>query len=466
MSLSQPSARSPNSQNDKDPLGSLVPLRRNLGAILSTDMNFERREAQLDHYAKELWEIDATVFAILLDSSLPLSNHTRTITQALNHIHNLAADGYVAINKANAAQKVLRHTSRQLLLAHISGSRAPQDIWALSMTAWGNPAGQANSNQLKRFGAMLALEAAQPESMMPRELMFLDAVLEKHAHDVIVTHDLPQHSIHAWYWLDATADHPPASLKRQSPPSGGRLLFFNCTFLAERIRFLANELSTGTPASLLGLPAEGNLPDYQRVLHNAIELWCSPVQRQHPRRKQGYRVKICTRLSNVWQSLVDEVAETEYISEWIVQNESPAGYAIMHLTGSLSGLTIGGAIGLRTSNDAPWSICLIRSMRSNNASHVELGLEMLSATATAVRIVPTQAESHPIPALLLPPIPNIVKAESILFSHSNKLPNAFALVVEQGEHIQVTQCRRGNVLVQTSSIDIFEFSRTRQSPLD
>ncbi|EKE16563.1 MAG: hypothetical protein ACD_10C00912G0001, partial [uncultured bacterium] len=64
----------------------------------------------------------------------------------------------------------------------------------------------------------------------------------------------------------------------------------------------------------------------------------------------------------------------------MVTNESPDGYALMHISGNTNGLHVGDIIALQALGEhvetpAAWHVCLIRWAISENPEHIELGLE-------------------------------------------------------------------------------------------
>jgi hypothetical protein len=181
-------------------------------------------------------------------------------------------------------------------------------------------------------------------------------------------------------------------------------------------------------------------------------------------------VEVCTQLSSIWTALKGEsepdptssVCELTY-SDWTLLNEGPSGYAIVHVVGAVMGIVPGCAVGLRTGAGAAWQICLVRWARSRSSSHVELGLEVISPSATPVRIqaIGTRNPEPPVPALLLPAMPSINRSESILAGRGNYNARPFTLLQEHESHLQVAEYIPQRTLIETSSIEVFEFLRNR-----
>jgi hypothetical protein len=154
------------------------------------------------------------------------------------------------------------------------------------------------------------------------------------------------------------------------------------------------------------------------------------------------------------------VCELTY-SDWTVLNEGPSGYAIVHVVGAVTGIVPGGAVGLRTGAGAAWQICLVRWARSKSSTHVELGLEVLSPSAKPIRIqaLGNRNPEPPVPALLLPAMPGINRGEAILAGRGDFNARPFTLLQEHEASLQVAECMPHRTLIETSSVEVFEFIR-------
>jgi hypothetical protein len=67
----------------------------------------------------------------------------------------------------------------------------------------------------------------------------------------------------------------------------------------------------------------------------------------------------------------------------------------------------------------------------------------------------------PVPALLLPALPTINRGESILAGRGDFNARPFTLLQEQEEHLQIVECMPHRNLIETSSIEVFEFIRNQ-----
>jgi hypothetical protein len=222
------------------------------------------------------------------------------------------------------------------------------------------------------------------------------------------------------------------------------------------------------PPLSLGLPLQAAGADYRNALERARQCWISPRRRNFNRRPQALRVSVCTQLSSLWAALNNEAQEEPVASEcdltysdWTLLNESPSGYAIVHVVGEVTGIVPGCAVGLRTGAGAAWQICLVRWARSKDSTHLELGLEVLAPSAKPIRIqtLGSRHQEPPIPALLLPALPALHRDEAILAVRGDYNARPFTLLQEEDAHLKVVECMPHRSLIETSSVEVFEFIR-------
>lgn len=420
----------------------------------------------------------------LFDAALPLGKRLRQLAQGLIDIHGRLAATYESI-VATADPARLRQTRRspayvcaqgianlaqQFEITQLVCAPPPPGLWRRTRTLFdrlhdGLPADatlpiEADSAD-RTLKAMLALAAAQPEGFAAREVAFLAEYLRSQASTVDI------HSVTGdnGYWLDLTGDQPPQAARRRAPPPGTDIWQFSCEALASAASGQLAQLAAGESPEALGLPSRAMSPDYRNALARAQASWASPRRRQANRRRGGPRIQVCPHLGPLWTQLRGLVpsasgAADMAASDWMVVNESPSGYAIMHVAGSLSGLVPGGALGLRAAPDRPWSICVVRWARSDNPEHVELGIEILAPHAEAVHIARGgTAAISPVPALLLPALPSLKRPESLLTARGQFTPGRFTLLGESAARIQVADCRASQLAIHTPCIEVFEFER-------
>jgi len=141
----------------------------------------------------------------------------------------------------------------------------------------------------------------------------------------------------------------------------------------------------------------------------------------------------------------------------MVTNESPDGYALMHLSGKTSRLGAGDIVALRTENSEDWQVCIVRWALSENPEHLELGLQILATRATpAIVAFPAHGDaSERQPGLLLPQLLPLRPAETLIVRTGTTQDGLrrMVLMIEQG-NLEVREVRATHLDEQTSSIEV------------
>ena len=65
----------------------------------------------------------------------------------------------------------------------------------------------------------------------------------------------------------------------------------------------------------------------------------------------------------------------------------------------------------------------------------------------------------PIPALLLPALPALHRAEAILAVRGDYNARPFTLLQEEDGHLKIVECMPHRSVIETSSVEVFEFIR-------
>lgn len=476
-----------------DPLLDLVPLRQHIAAVGKVDLPVLHRLKIYELLQDRAERIDRALIPMLLDVKLPLPLSLGTVAQSLIGLRAELGEAWLALAR-EADPKALARVNRSQAQNCLNGmNNLSRQYLAILLIAIPSPIGLwRNANALyhyahdsvdptatlpaeinaidNRFKAMLALTAAQPEGLAPREIVFLAEYLETHAATVRIDPLAPA-SPGDWFWLARALDQPPMPLERMQPLEG-ECLYFRFGDLAQEAAHDLDRLNDGIPPHTLGLPLQAAGADYRNALERARQCWFAPRRRSFNRRPQALEIEVCTQLSSLWSALTaDPTAEPEATaceltySDWTMLNEGPSGYAIVHVVGAVTGIVPGCAVGLRTGPGAAWQICLVRWARSKNSLHVEMGLEVLSPSARPVRVqaLNSRQQEAPVPALLLPALPSINRGESILTGRGDYNSRPFTLLDEREDHLQVAECVPHRSLIETSSVEVFEFIRNQDA---
>ena len=462
-----------------DPLHDLAALRQYLKETADATIQPLQRLKLLELLQARADSTCAILRPRLLDATLPLPHRLRTIAQGLLDVRGLLAAGQLGSLQqlgANSAAiptqdltdhcvRVLVNVAEQQQIALIVSTTMPNGLWlqaqeALRLLEVAGADPGAGHEVLK---AMLALVAAQPEAFTAREVAFLIEYLRQFGSAVELA-NRPVPPLERWYWLEQSRDLPPVAIARRQPPSQGILRYFSCATLGKIASQHLIQLANGRPPAELGLPTSG-LDEHREVLVRAQQRWSSVPRRHSHRRPSHYRVELCARMQTLWSMLREGESakvsgDATPITDWMVLNESPSGFALMHVTGAIDDMAPGDALGLRTAPGRPWHIGLIRWARSDNPEHFELGLEMISPTAIPVEAVQQHEEqSRRCAALLFPAVSGLDRNETLMTRRGQLSTGAFMLIRETDGKLQVTQCEMHHLVLQTSKIEIFEFRR-------
>ncbi|MEI7430662.1 MAG: hypothetical protein WCL27_09415, partial [Betaproteobacteria bacterium] len=263
---------------------------------------------------------------------------------------------------------------------------------------------------------------------------------------------------HSAFWIAPDRDAPPVACARKSAPPDTPVHYFSCNRLTRLLKEQLAALESGTSPKQIGLPAFAGTAIGQTVLRRLMTHWGDPGKRRFPRRRQNYRATLCTGLDNLWQMFQTSKLTGVDSSAWMITNESPDGYAVMHVSGKINHIAVGDITAIRTESGNNWQICIVRWALSENNEHLELGLQILSTRANSAFItLPNEGhEPSRLAALLLPeipplrPNPMLVVASGALEAHLD----SFVLLVEK-ENIEIREVRSTHLDEQNSLIDVY-----------
>ncbi|MDR2625129.1 MAG: hypothetical protein LBC37_02220 [Zoogloeaceae bacterium] len=272
------------------------------------------------------------------------------------------------------------------------------------------------SAPLAAYREALLLAAAQPASCDAHELEFVAEYAHKCADTISLTAEMPQDG-EAIFWVEPAHDFALFALARRPLPPGYRAFYFSTDKAAERARKDLEALSAGVSAESLHLPELAQTPAGQGALRRLASAWGIPGKRHFPRRRQANhrRARLCAGLARFCQLLQKKGSEGEVdISQWMIINESPDGYALMHMSGTIGHVRIGDVVALRPDANPGWLVCLVRWALSENPEHIEIGLQIVALDAIPVTLVDNESRFVHTPLLLLPEYPSLRSASALI----------------------------------------------------
>ncbi|MDR1708834.1 MAG: hypothetical protein LBS70_03850 [Candidatus Accumulibacter sp.] len=335
-----------------------------------------------------------------------------------------------------ALWRVLHLLSRHLLISSLTAAPPGAGIWRRLHRAYSIAVRQGVTHELPegatislrdKYYAAVLLGCAQPTSFTGPEVLFLDTYLGSFAEQVETGQGRPEDSPVA-FWIDPQSDRPATPYSRKPPTPDTPVHSFSCQRLASLLESQLAALDAGAVPDSIGVPAFAATPAGIGVLNRLVQLWGNPGKRRFPRRRQNRRVDLCLGFDKLCR-LYKGASPGVDASSWMITNESPDGYAVMHLSGETRSITAGNVVALRTESAEDWLLCIIRWVLSENQEHIELGLQILASRAYAADIAlpaepPPAGESPAIvesgtvaesrPALILPATPLIRPNEALV----------------------------------------------------
>lgn len=458
-------------------------LHRQIQIVRATPIPTAQRRKLLDLLYSHTERLVHAELPELHSASLPVSRRIRQRVRGLQDLLETLAQDYLntlselfdpqAVESHHAPQETLTKALRCMVwnirISHLVASPTALGQWTELHSTFNTarqlglitPSGNRQPGSLEHlYLCALLVAIAQPASFNSHELEFIAQCIESIELDVQISNTPPLNS-EGVFWIDPKTDFPAYAIVRRAPPPEIKPWFFSCKNLAREIRLKLNGLLKGNTASSLNLPILAESPTGQGVLRRLVHLWGEPGKRRFTRRRQSYRAKMCIGLEQIHRLLHASDAQPA-ISEWMVINESPDGYAIMHMSGETGHVQAGDIVALQSDKEKPahenaWLICIVRWAISENPEHIELGLQLLAAHATVAFVAQAKVISAgTIPGLLLPENPPLRTSVALIVSSGQLSTDTGKLIVllEQ-DNLAIREFRPTRLDEQTNRIEVF-----------
>lgn len=460
-------------------------------ALAELDVKPERLLELLHIFYGRIFDLTARFRVRLIESSLPLSRELHLPVRRLVQLCMELAEIYLALAREMAVD--LTRTQRlgdDSLGAHaldlvteawivgaMGGMAARYGLWTtahdLFLTLGGPVPGGGlldhgrSDRALRAYKRLLALAVIQPEGYSAKEIGWVADFLDEQA-DLVQLTSL-EAGCPGGYWLDPALDAPPVAMVRRQPPPVDNLLHLATEPLARLVTARLTRLEGSPDESLadaveavVAVTVEADLPEglaareLVALLRRLRQHWAMPPLREFPRRHRQDVVDVCIGLRAIWE-MCSRGEGTASIAQWVVLNEGPGGFSVMSVSGAHCQLGAGMAIALRREGEPRWSLSVVRWIRSENPSQVEVGLQVVANAATPVRLGFRAGEVREmVVGLLLPPMGEVRRHQAILAPAGAYCSRRFVFVHE-GAHLYVAQGRLLSLDMVTPSVELFQF---------
>lgn len=411
--------------------------------------------------------LDRTQHALAHEFIQALISAARGLLQAIRHVQSGAIQHQRRLIETLAARG-LRLLAEAHELTGLAGSSTTQGLWPMAFALLDAARSEVTATEqdpaesaLFAFKRLVALACIQLQRLSQGEIFWTSEYLTRIATLVHVDDQPPDNTDAACFWLQPDADEGPQSFLRRTPPGSGPTIYVSLAALAKRLAEHLVRLEAGQQVPELNPTNAPSGVQPMTLLQRLRQELAVPSRREQPRRKSQYTVQACAGIPAIWQSLRAAGAEaaTKLIQEWQVTNESPGGFSILHVAGHVDGLSAGMAVSLRNGPNAPWTICVVRWIRSDTPSQVELGLQVVSTGATPVMVGfrgPRERPTRMVNALVLPALPALRHHPAVMAPTGTYSSRRFSIVSDL-ERVYVAQGRLLSLDMQTANIELFQF---------
>ncbi|WP_297366088.1 hypothetical protein, partial [Thauera sp.] len=365
------------------------------------------------------------------------------------------------------------------VVAGLAAAAPPAGAWRMAhgIAARHDLAAAAVGDALRcAYLRLLAVAVVQPEGLTGRELAWLYDFLDGRVLATAAFSAAGADLRAAAWWVDLGADlGPQASARRPLPgPAalGGDVWTFNPRPMAQKLgeciewvtaRMTAIELA-GMQCEVEPLSTEDEMfPPGLSALETLALLrrlrshWMAAPVRAQPRRQHQYVVQVGIGLQAVWDIGQAGGHDSALLQEWMVLNESPGGLAIMSVAGVRGEIEAGGALALRRDPEQPWSVCIVRWVRSECAGQLEVGLQIIGPSFQSVMVgFRGRAVQQLSPALALPVMEPLRRHPAMLALAGTYASRRFVFVRE-AHTLYVAQARALGLDMQTPSVELFQY---------
>lgn len=404
-------------------------LLRQLQLLQQTALPAGQRGMLLDLLFAQAENVTHRQIKHLRDISLPVPLKIRQRVRTLTACLDLLTQDYLIqlakiFNPENTSSerpahvdlaRAMQATSLHIRLNQLIAAPPPGGLWqslhchyrtALRLGMERDPLPNSCSNIHRIYLNALLAGIAQPASFTSRELEVIHRYIQSRQESLPLRLSQPAEQ-EGVFWIESEKDTPAHALIRRLPTEPQGHLYLCCSTLAEETANIAECLEQGRQTN--HFIASDLLPSHctASIFRRLSRLWGHPAKRRFHRRRQSYRAQLFTGLNTLYQLYNQAEHETEN-NEWMVTNESPEGFALMHIRGEMGQLVVGDIVALEITeqHQADKHLCIIRWALSENPEHLELGLQLLARDAIAAEVdSPKPPFSRKLTALLLPEAP-------------------------------------------------------------
>lgn len=481
-----------------DPIRAATDLIEELQIINSQKVAFTNRLNALELYRPAAIQIYQDLIPHFSHANLPISKNEQAFASAAEQLWQELAFGYkfalvdlqnkiLNLNSSKITALVTQraiHACKEIaLIHHLTYASTPIALWgelhqlyycALQQSAENLPVAEhytsVNASSVNLvYTQVLLLNLANPQHLANQDIIKVDAYLGNIAHQAELRPLGFIENPTGVFLVSLNGNKPPtAFVKNKAIPDGSTDILLVTVNLARQIHQHIKLLQEDI------VPDDGSMPNnaieshFEDLLAHLIKQYGKTPQRLFSRSKKSDGVELSIGI-NTTHHLISGTASpfsnrpgisglgfnsTYKPSRWQILNVSAGGYALRKFNSSQATAQIGDVVAMKDNSTKTWELAVLRWANVNELKQLDVGLQLISpsASAVSVRADNSALESE---ALLLPELPALKQPASIIISvglckvgstlelhHNNTL-----------SHVQTTK-----LMERTASFERFQYS--------
>ncbi len=481
-----------------DPIRAAADLIEELQIINSQKVAFTNRLNALELYRPSAIQIYQDLMPHFSNASLPISKNEQAFADAAEQLWQEFAFGYkfalidlqnkilnLGSSKTTALviQRAIHACKEMMLVQHLVYASPPASLWgelhqlyycALQQSAEKIPVAEHYTSAIASsvnfiYAQTLLLNLANPQHLANQDTLKVDTYLG----NVVQHADLrPLGFIEnptGVFLVPLDSNKPPtAFVKNKEIPDDSTDILLVTVNLARHIHQHIKLLQEGI------IPNDGSMPNnaieshFEDLLGYLIKQYGKTPQRLFSRSKKSDGVELSIGI-NTTHHLIREIGSqlnahqgisglgTNGVyrpSRWQILNVSAGGYALRKFNSSMATAQIGDVVAMKDNNTKVWELAVLRWANVNELKQLDVGLQLISPSASAVSI---RADDNALEteALLLPELSALKQPASIITAVGLC---KIGSIVELHHNNTVRKLRTTKLVERTASFERFQYS--------
>ena len=476
-----------------DPVTAAADLIDELQILNSQKVAFANRYNALEQYRPTAIQIYQDLLPHFNSASLPLSKNEQAFADSAIQLWQEFAYGYkfalidlqnkiLNINNSKTTAQVVQraiHACKEIALVHhLTYRTPPANLWAelhqlyfcaiqQSAEKLAVPDQLASHNVSSvnlAYAQVLLMSLADPQHLANSDIIktnhYLANIAEQAEIRPLGLIDNPV----GVFLVALASDMPPVPfVKNKQVPNNETDVLLVTVNLARQIHQHLTLLQEGIVPSDGYLPSYALESNYQDLLARLMKNFGKAPHRVFSRSKKSDGVELAIGLM-VSHHLIKNVSDsfttspnsavTIKPSRWQVLNVSAGGFSLRKFSSSQASANIGDVVAVRSNKDKLWELAVLRWANISSTNQLDIGLELISPSVTAVTasFMNSSIEGE---ALLLPAITGLKQAASLITA-KGFCKTDDQLKIEQATKISKIQI--GKLVERTTRFERFEFS--------